>query len=178
MGQRSEIQGTAGSSMLYTDHASTWERGITCVLQCLGAPLIVEAVIRSLRLPHVHHSPTFFRRSGSVRYPLGDICHSPAFLFAMVPVLTAMVPLLWPYRCARSGLFERMPGVYLMLRFGPYIPLLFGIGALLFVLGLLVRIFAPNGLLRDLGSGIGFRYGVGAMLLAIALYAFMWVVEA
>src|SRR5919112_937447 len=99
-------------------------------------------------------------------------------LLAMVPVLTAMVPLLWPYRCARSELFERMPGVYLMLRFGPYIPLLFGIGALLFVLGLLVRIFAPNGLLRDLGSGFGFRYGVGAMLLAIALYAFMWVVEA
>jgi hypothetical protein len=46
------------------------------------------------------------------------------------------------------------------------------------VVGLLVRIFAPNGLLRDLGSGIGFRYGVGAMLLAIALYAFMWAVEA
>ena len=94
MGQRSEIQGTAGSSVLYTDHASTWERGITCVLQCLGAPLIEEAVIRSLRLPHVHHSPTFFRRSDSVRYPLGDIWHSPDFLFAMAPVLTPMVPLL------------------------------------------------------------------------------------
>src|SRR5829696_4708842 len=73
------------------------------------------------------------------------------------PVLTPMVPLPWPYRCARSGLFrsglfERMTGVYLIQRFGPYIPLLFGIGALLFVVGLLVRIFAPNGLLRDLGS--------------------------
>jgi hypothetical protein len=94
-----------------------------------------------------------------------------------------MAPLLWPHRCARSGLFrsglfERMAEVYLMLRFGPYIPLLFGVGALLFVVGLLVRTFAPNGLFRDLGSGIGFRYGVGAMLLAIALYAFMWVVEA
>jgi hypothetical protein len=176
--QRSKIQGAAGSSVLYTGDAPTWERGHTCVLQWLGEPLIGDGVIHFLRLPHVHHLPAFFCRSGSVRYLSGWHLAQPSLSFYGSPGPNAYGPLLWPYRCARSGLFERIPGVYLMQRFGPYIPLLFGIGALLFVVGLLVRIFAPNGLLRDLGSGIGFRYGVGAMLLAIALYAFMWAVEA
>ena len=69
MGQRSEIQGTAGSSVFYTGHASTRGHGITYVLQCLGEPLMEEGVKRFPRFPHVHHSPAFFCRSGGVRYP-------------------------------------------------------------------------------------------------------------
>ena len=57
------------------------------------------------------------------------------------------------------------------------IPLLFLIGALLAVVGILIRQLAVTHQLKVRGNTFT-GYGVLAMLLAVALYVILWVVEA
>ena len=53
--------------------------------------------------------------------------------------------------------------------FGPWIPLLLGVGAVLLAGGLLVKELAPNSLVRNLGRGAA-NAGWRMMLLGAAIY--------
>ena len=59
----------------------------------------------------------------------------------------------------------------------PYLPGLIIVGALLFLVGLFVRALADTGRLKVRGNTI-MRYGVLVMLLALALWAIVWFMEA
>ncbi len=65
----------------------------------------------------------------------------------------------------------------LMQAIALYIPGLFIVGALLFVFGLGVRLLAETRRSKDRGNTV-MRYGVLAMLLALALWAILWFMEA